>query len=185
MRVNPRVLTALVAALLFFSTPTSLAAPVKARTYRVSPTGIFVTVEVRFPEKSPVSLKIEDGTLGRITVDGRTYGIVPLTNNSIDAIEVIVNEIRTIETGDESLSEIERIVCGPTQKSAAAKVPFQVRVLALAFAEPSAEPPAQRSGIEPNLPCENCCVTCQGMTSCACAVQTPCGSCCCGRCCKS
>jgi hypothetical protein len=32
-------------------------------------------------------------------------------------------------------------------------------------------------------PCSRCCVTCDGITACACAVSMSCGSCCCNPCC--
>jgi hypothetical protein len=40
-------------------------------------------------------------------------------------------------------------------------------------------PAGTAAGPTPDGPCYRCCVTCDGVTACACAVQMPCGSCCC------
>ena len=175
MNARVVVFSGFLLATLHLTTATALAAPIKARTCRATPTGVYLSVEITLPDKSPIVLKIEDGALGRITVDGRTYGVVPVTGTSLQAIDVIVHEITSNESGDESLIEIERTVCGPAQKATSPKLPFRVRILALTFDDPSTDSAAQRIGVEPNLPCEQCCVTCQGIVSCACAVQTACG----------
>jgi hypothetical protein len=39
-------------------------------------------------------------------------------------------------------------------------------------------------GVIPPGPCSRCCVTCDGVTACACAVSMGCGSCCCNPCCN-
>lgn len=143
-----------------------------------------------------ITLRVEvDGHLVRIAAhtgqmmkftrnDGLTFALVARPSADVDGIKVGLVEIRKHEDGSESMRhrrsfDLPRF----TQEAIDTDLASNMNVSLESVTVPVDE--AMMSHPVPLLPCENCCISCDGWNYCGCAVEACGGKCCCGRiCCK-
>ncbi|MGH9763115.1 MAG: hypothetical protein ACREDR_24165 [Blastocatellia bacterium] len=147
--------------------------------------------------------RVDDGTeiiitqrVGeRMTFDynGLSYGITPTIDDLTQGIQLKIEKLER-DKSDQIVSaqELENIIVdAKTAKfSGRSGLPFSM-ILQKVSESPVKQPtPGTSSAITPAddgsgivLGGDTCCVTCDGLRSCACAVFASCGSCCSGDCC--
>lgn len=126
----------------------------------------------------PATLALRNGDMGRLTLpDGSQFGLTPVVAAGGSLLHVFqIAEGRT--PGAETLKQLARL---PLLPDAPARYPvdaplFEVTLLST---RPSVTEPRSGAGPMVQSGCTRCCVSCGGVTACACAVQMECGSCCC------
>ncbi len=130
-------------------------------------------------DTTPVVLSEREGEMARIDIRGeQVLGVIPAidtcaTNGPCLAIVQITLDPATGEETLQDLWHVELKV-GQTVRFDGAVVPVEIKLVGISAA--GAQPPV------PNGPCQKCCVICDGITTCACAVETACGNCCCPEC---
>jgi hypothetical protein len=124
----------------------------------------------------PATVSIRNGEMGRWTLrDGDQYGLTPVVSDSHSRL--ILFRITTEGTaGAERLQQVASLPLLPDKAAAypAAEPLFIVTLLGTSAIPAGTDPNPGTDG-----PCSRCCVTCDGITGCGCAVQMDCGSCCC------
>lgn len=148
-----------------------------------------VTLRVTIDAAHPVLVTVLDGGMAHLSIDGLpALGLTPVME---PAPRVVPFEVGLSASGDpQSLRQLAPI---DLQPGAPAALQWHGRSLELTWvgvAPVSGEkfghavsafaPPA---GGAPEGPCSFCCITCNGVTACACNLQTPCGTCCCPEAC--
>jgi len=127
----------------------------------------------------PATLAVHNGEMARLTMpDGSQYGLTPVVTKG-DARLYLFRITPGATPSSERLEQLARL---PMSVDVASGYPtedplFEVTLLGIEFI--AAGPTPAASPAEPDAPCVRCCVTCDGVTACACAVQMDCGSCCC------
>jgi hypothetical protein len=174
----------------------AIGAKAEQKAYSVPVSQKIVNLEVQVPDGHWIKGAVLEGDQFRVEDHDLkvTMAFIPLTKAG-GGVLVRVFRIEKHEDGNESIHFVEEIESGLgetayTKKAAAA---FSVRVVKVT------EPPAEGGG-RPALKssCKassgsialskfiagRCCITCGGNTSCGCAVDDTCGSCCAGGCCQ-
>lgn len=161
----------------------------QAETIRISNDPVFLQVRA---DGVSMRLKIINGEMARISTARGTVGLTPRIAG--EGVELHLFEILNSGGTGERMRETARLplVVGIVER--VTSMPFDVEAEVL---DTSALPPlplgwsSQLSGtcapaapttgaeINPLAPCSRCCVTCDGVTACACEVWQPCGHCCC------
>lgn len=182
-------LTATVAGGLFLGTLGAgvVASPRVAGTMPLSPHA--VTLRVSVGGRSPILVKVLNGGMATIRLEGgATLGLTPVIG--------VPHRVVPYEVGLSAAGEPWTLRQGaPVALEAGVPEPLDWRGVDLDVTWVSVSPVsdaqfrhalsavAERGGSTPDGPCSSCCVTCAGVLSCACSVQTPCGSCCCPEAC--
>jgi hypothetical protein len=180
---------------LFVCSLTSLSFPVKCasphlKTQRAaSAPGWSVTLKVSMPNGSWIRITERDGGNATIQQHGELLRLFPhvLSENRLSLTARFVDSSAEKSISGETSFEIETntVYHPPPDWSRLGGVVFDLVVESIQRMSMSG-PSVQVSF--PNYfdksPAE-CCITCGGVTACACAVDAPCGSCCAGLCCNS
>ena len=124
---------------------------------------------------------------------GLSYGITPAIDDSTHVVRLQIEKLeRNSADSIVSVQELETlIVDNKTAKhSARCSLPFSMTLEGtweswVRHPERSATSKVMKASFGPDggPGGDNCCVTCDGLRSCACAVIASCGSCCSGDCC--
>lgn len=139
-------------------------------------------------EKFLVSLKITLSNGGWIIVRQQNRGIVRLETDKWRIIIVpdsydrktVVAQVRVFTKSSYFAESIVMIQAHPLiVEGAKSLIGIQIRNIELIDLSTRRIYPAIQSGQETNV----CCVTCNGVRACACAVSASCGACCVGDCC--
>ena len=119
-------------------------------------------------------LGISNGAMARLAIgNAQTYGLRPVVAS--DGLTLTITELFVDPvTGSERAREITRIALKVGQAAYVEETtpPLEVELIGVSF-------PSARESQDPNNPCTRCCVTCDGITTCACWVEADCGRCCC------
>ena len=131
-------------------------------------------------DTTPVTLSERDGGTARIDIRGQQIlGMTPTLDSGVaNGLNLAIVQITVSpSTGEETLQELGHVELkvGQTVRFDGAVAPVEIKFVGISAA--GAQPPA------PNGPCQKCCVICDGIATCACAVETACGNCCCPECC--
>ena len=132
----------------------------------------------------PAALAVRNGEMARLkTPDGAQYGLTPVLADATPRL-IVFRITQAGSPGSERLEQLARLdLSTETFVSYPAADPvFKVALLAVRPSAAGAKSSATPAG--PDGPCVRCCVTCDGVTACACAVQMDCGSCCCPDYCR-
>lgn len=138
-----------------------------------------VVFRVTAEGRGPATVKTLNGGMARITLpDGALVGITPLVRQG--RAEVHLFEI--LEGGAEGAERLRQVERMEVALGVAATFPQFVRTIEVNVLE--LRPPAAQVDGRPcsdgtDAPCSRCCVTCDGITACACEVWMSCGYCCC------
>jgi hypothetical protein len=147
------------------------------------------------------------GKMMTTTFNSQSFGLVPKVDDQSGAVSIVLHRLgEKVGDGVRLAKEIETISVSKTSptRSSTVNLPFSLMIdekseISGETVRPTPAPasfltaaaPGQRpqyllrtAGLGffqagPN----NCCVTCDGQESCACAVEADCGSCCAPRCC--
>ena len=142
----------------------------------------------------PLTLRVVNGEMARLSTSaGLTYGLTPRL--TAEGVILHLFEISSVGTGGERMRAVDRLQVGPGARAHFGPHPL---LLEAQFAGREAIPareagspleqctpervgaPEQAAGPSgPDSACTRCCVTCDGIRACACAVSMSCGSCCC------
>jgi hypothetical protein len=133
-----------------------------------------------------------DGGLIRMEKGETIYGFTPyLKDRESGEIAVRVFRIARVKKGGvlvgERMAEIDDLrLDGRYTRFADAELPFGIELLQVRRDDRAKETAAAQTHTIPEGGDwgEQCCVTCNGVRSCGCAIVTSCGDCCIGRCCK-
>ena len=127
----------------------------------------------------PATLAVHNGEMARLkTPDGAQYGLTPVVADGAPRL-IVFRITQGGSPGSERLEQLARLDLSPETfvSYPAADPVFEVALLEIKPPAAAAQSSAIPAG--PDGPCVRCCVTCDGVTACACAVQMDCGSCCC------
>ncbi len=163
-----------------------VASPRVAGTVPLSPHA--VTLRVSVGGRSPILVKVLNGGMATIRLEGgATLGLTPVTGAPP---KVVPFEVGLSAAGEpQTLRQGTPLTLQPgvpvpldwrgvdldiTWEGVTPVTDAQFRHAVAAFTDGA---PSQAG------PCSTCCVTCAGVVSCGCSVQTPCASCCCPEAC--
>lgn len=127
----------------------------------------------------PATVAVRNGEMARLTTpDGAQYGLTPVVADVTPRL-IVFRITQVGSPGSERLEQVARLdlLTGTSVSYPAADPVFEVTLLEVRPSAASAKSSATPA--DPDGPCVRCCVTCDGVTACACAVQMDCGSCCC------
>jgi hypothetical protein len=169
---------------------------VQAYTVPISETKI--VLEIAVDNRRPIKVTQLEGGLIRIEKKGvAIFGFTPyIVDQKTGAVAVkafsIIPITREGKTIGESISEIGRIEPSTVGSDSVAafhygdsQFTFQIKQVQPGAALNYVLEPDNPSTLEFIMAVSRCCVTCDGVTTCACAVSADCGSCCAGVCCNS
>lgn len=138
-----------------------------------------VVFQVRVEGREPARLKTLNGGMARLTLpDGAVVGVTPLVRQGrgeVHLFEILEGEAE----GAERLRQVERM---EVSLGVPAVFPQHARTVEVTVLEVRPEVPGagkRACGDGTDGPCTRCCVTCDGITACACEVWMSCGHCCC------
>jgi hypothetical protein len=122
------------------------------------------------------TVALRNGEMGRWTMtDGSQYGLTPVIADGVSQLYIF--QITPGKTPSaERLQQMARRTLFQDKPAAYPEADplFEVTLLGTSpIPARATQPPG------PDAPCTRGCVTCDGVTACACAVQMDCGSCCC------
>lgn len=140
---------------------------------------VLVRLRVVVAPGVPATLAVRNGDMARLkTPDGAQYGLTPVAANGAPRL-IVFRITRAVGSEAERLEQLARLdLSTDTYVSyPAADSVFEVTLLEIK--PPAANANAIGGPAGPDGPCVRCCVTCDGVTACACAVRMDCGSCCC------
>jgi hypothetical protein len=152
-----------------------VAAQVRATTTAISADRVVLQVVVS--NGVTAELTVQNGEMARIRfIGGPFVGLSPVLRQGGARLYVF-----RIDKGSPEVNErIEQLGTLELDKEAASRFdggpfPFDVRFIRsyVPVVPQTPQPPG------PNGPCTQCCVRCDGIEACACAVKMECGSCCC------
>lgn len=159
--------------------------------------GTLIRLEVQISADRVIKGMVEEGGMFRVTDAslGLAVGLVPLLHE--DSVKVKVYEISKHPSGGgEVVRYREEVELTPGTVGVPKKLQ-QVLELKVQEIIRSKAPEQPKSTAEKSMACVSqnqstlrlvtafgCCVTCGGTTSCGCAVEDSCGSCCAGPCCR-
>lgn len=172
--------------------PTQAASPQEEREPRPP---VLVTLELSLPDRQPIQVTVADGQLATLEHSEFAVGLVPRVSElTVDDVDIDVVELQA-GAGRPAGRLHERIRGrrGFSSFTAAAGKALEVRVVAIGE-QPAAASctklpssvggASSVSGSGPNdskrlMPVGGgCCLTCDGIRTCGCAVSTACGYCC-------
>lgn len=158
-----------------------------------------VTLQLTFDNGAVFKATQFEGEMIRVERNGSTIEIVPHVDiehgNQVTATVLKVVHVEPAITVEERITETSSIeISREASDLPIGDLGAKIAVIRIAY-EP--RPPNDRKKISrlrlPNgeggggvgfaMGGQHCCVTCAGITMCACAVEAPCGSCCAGSCC--
>jgi hypothetical protein len=150
-----------------------------------------ITAELTCPVDH-VRVEVREGTLIRVQfTGGLSYALQPhLPGRDQKTVEVVLYQLATRPDGAERIREIQRCeVAQGLVGRAETNPPIEIQLEGLrvrSFETKAPEDPQEMGANElRNLfgASGSCCMHCNGVTICACSVQTSCGSCCSDSCC--
>lgn len=155
----------------------------QTRAYTVRASQRRVILEVTVTNAERIQLTVHDGELARLKVDGVLYGVAPyISNIDSGSARIFVARIkkapRTKDEIVEQVAELDARLGGEPVSFGGA--PFEIAVQRLLPPRQATDGATAKPIIEPD---GSCCVTCGGISACACAVSMSCGSCCADPCC--
>jgi hypothetical protein len=141
-----------------------------------------IRLRITFPGRAPIFATQLDGGVIKVRVDGRTWGMITATvGSSTEEALVTLFEYDRDDIKIHKGSLLQERLSVRTQFDTFSKsAPFQIRVETIKLGDSGAI--TNDSG-EPIIDENRCCVSCGGVTVCACAVSAACGNCCAGICC--
>jgi hypothetical protein len=157
------------------------------------PSSTLVTLELRLGESAPVAITVRDGELATIEHAelGYRIGLIPrLPALADEDVEIdVVAPPRFSDGAPERLYERVRGRVGFSSFTGAGGTALEIKVQSVGEGAPMVQPcgrstaPSSSAGPGPDgsperMPVGGCCIICQGMKSCGCAVATACGTCC-------
>ncbi|MFO7693728.1 MAG: hypothetical protein R6V57_11640 [Vicinamibacterales bacterium] len=123
----------------------------------------------------PATLALRNGDMGRLTLpDGSRFGLTPVVAAAGSFLHVFaIGEGRT--PGAETLKQVAKL---PLLPDAPVRHPVDEPLFEVTLLSTGPSVPEPHSGAGPMVQssCTRCCVTCGGVTACACAVLMECGS---------
>jgi len=137
-------------------------------------------------------VEVREGELIRIRFQGGyAYVLQPhVSEEGQDQVEFVIYELATTQEGAEQVREIQRVRVAPGLAGVAAtKPPIDIRLAGIRVGVFPSVAPEDPSELDPGTlrrifgESSTCCSFCDGVSICACAVQTSCGSCCSDSCC--
>jgi hypothetical protein len=137
--------------------------------------GDLIELELAIDGRTVGTVAVLDGSFIRVAGESRTFAISPVHVGGGE-FDIVVLEISRNPTDQESLRHLETISGAYYGTDIElTEAPISVQIMNLEKASDSyAKMP---------ISCDRCCIYCNGMKVCACAVTTSCGQCCCSDCC--
>ena len=119
---------------------------------------------------------LRNGEMGRWTMtDGAQYGLTPVIADGVSQFYIFkITPGKTPEA--ERMQQLAKL---PLALDKSVAYPEADPLFEVALVGTSPVPAQTAVAPTPDGPCTRCCVTCDGVTACACAVQMDCGTCCC------
>ena len=147
-----------------------------------------ITLRISFPDRHPVFATQLNGGLIRIKADGRLWGVVPTLTDSTDEVSVAIFEVKSGGIRNMQVREMkDRFAVRREYDSSSQTAPFLLRVegtkpgrMATTILDSNSTFLEGDFGRQDE---NRCCISCGGVTVCACAVTAECGTCCSGVCC--
>jgi hypothetical protein len=135
-----------------------------------------IVLDIAVDGRSPFHLAVPDGSAAKMAVaGGPRLELIPRTSSDALDLEVVDVAIKPV-TGEETRSTVDRL---RLDRGVAAT--FQVGATSIAVLWADVKTGSKRQAVTDE--CTQCCITCQQVTVCACAVECICGKCCCPQCC--
>ncbi len=146
-----------------------------------------VQLRFTFPDGQSKIVHQLEGALIRIEKDGQIYGFTPyITTANNGQIACRVYRINTIQRNGqiigEHIVEVSTISLGKDAITIS-DIHLQPTIQLIGMSKSSGRFSKTSSVIDSQPIVDTCCVTCNGVRSCACAVSASCGKCCIGDCC--
>jgi hypothetical protein len=143
------------------------------------PSEVLVTLKFTLPDGNWIYATQREGSIIRVEKGNSVYIFTPIKNNYGD-IKVNVQVVRKT---NQAFPELKASKYYKTlSEFIESNPPFSTEINKIRSV--SKINSGSGNSLEPNLSSgSSCCITCSGVTTCACAVQASCGSCCVGGCC--
>jgi hypothetical protein len=161
----------------------------RARTVPNPNSDIVITLKFAFDNGESMLVSQRDGGLIRIERGNQIIGFTPyLPQGSDGPVALRLYEIKTIAKGGKFIGEkmIEQNTFDVSQNPFDYKIDDLFSTIQLVETRNSPRP-LQNVNLKGSehapIVGEECCVSCNGVRACACAVQASCGNCCVGSCC--
>ena len=150
-----------------------------------------ITLDFRIDNYRPITATQFEGGLIRVEkIGGGIYGFAPYISDQASgtiSIKVFqINQIRnSSEIVGESIKELHTLIAGKAGDGALtsysdSQLNFAIKVVDFYKSSRSVKTPDLMQTYD-----TQCCVSCDGLVTCACKVVTDCGECCRGKCCTS
>jgi hypothetical protein len=184
-----------ISACLLIGAAGAVSAQQKAYSVRVSDK--IIHMEIQVSDGRWIKVAVQEGEQARITDNEMKLDMAFIPIRQEDGFRVRMFRIEKHPTGDESMHFVEEIdtKIGDIGYTKKAPSTFSIRILQLGDPStaghegiPAKDSCNKSSGASGDLTLKfggggRCCVHCGGTTSCGCAVEDYCGSCCSGGCC--
>jgi hypothetical protein len=156
-----------------------LATATRAGSQNPPPPVSAATVELRIliDDSMSATVRVRNGERATVSADGKgTLAIIPTATESL--LDLCLVKLSVDDAGRETAFEVGRY---SLERGVAQILHAAGFCLEIEWSNIIAPGSAQRQ--QPNAPCSQCCVVCDGRQVCGCAVETACGRCCCPEAC--